>query len=196
MVDKNILGALAVITAFVGYIPYIRDILLGKTKPHSFSWLIWCLTAAISFAGQISDNAGPGSWVMGTVAVVCFGIFLLSLKKGEKNIVLIDYICLAISLLAIVSWILTDTPLYAVILVTLGDVFGFIPTIRKSISKPYEETLFMYGASSIQFIFSLFALENISIITTLNPFVLAFINLGFVFILIARRRVILKPKGY
>ncbi len=196
MNTNSILGTFSVLIALIGYVPYYRDVLNGSTKPHTFSWLVWCLTSAVSFAGQVSDNAGPGAWVMGTITLVSFGVFILSLKKGEKNIARVDYVCLGISLIAIASWILTNTPLYAIILVTIADVFGFIPTIRKSYQKPYEESLMVYLTSIFQFVISLFALENVSVITALNPFILAFVNVGFVFILITRRRVILKPKGY
>lgn len=119
MNNQSILGILSVLIAFTGYIPYYKDVLTGKTKPHTFSWLVWFLTSAVSFAGQVSDNAGPGAWVMGIIALSSFGVFVLSLKMGEKNIILIDYICLGISLIAIISWILTKTPLYAIILVLL-----------------------------------------------------------------------------
>lgn len=190
MNNQSILGILSVLIAFTGYIPYYKDVLTGKTKPHTFSWLVWFLTSAVSFAGQVSDNAGPGAWVMGIIALSSFGVFVLSLKMGEKNIVLIDYICLGISLIAIISWILTKTPLYAIILVTIADVFGFLPTIRKSFRKPYEESLLVYVTSILQFVISLFALENVSIITALNPFVLAFVNVVFVIILIQQRRTI------
>ncbi len=33
---KNVLGVTATIFVFIGYIPYLRDITQGKTKPHVF----------------------------------------------------------------------------------------------------------------------------------------------------------------
>jgi len=33
---KNIIGIIATLLVFIGYIPYIKDIVKGKTKPHIF----------------------------------------------------------------------------------------------------------------------------------------------------------------
>jgi hypothetical protein len=57
---KTILGISAVVIAFISYVPYICNIFAGKTKPHAFTWLIWCTLNAIAFAGQIKDKAGAG----------------------------------------------------------------------------------------------------------------------------------------
>lgn len=38
---KIILGLVAVVVGFVGYIPYLRDLFKGTTKPHVFSWGVW-----------------------------------------------------------------------------------------------------------------------------------------------------------
>jgi uncharacterized protein with PQ loop repeat len=37
---KEVIGIIAVIFTFVGYIPYIMDTIKGKTKPHIYSWFI------------------------------------------------------------------------------------------------------------------------------------------------------------
>ena len=38
---KTIIGSLAILLTFIGYIPYIGDIIKRKTKPHLSSWVIW-----------------------------------------------------------------------------------------------------------------------------------------------------------
>ena len=91
---KEILGALAIVIAFIGYVPYFRDILRNKTKPHAFSWFVWGLLTAIAFFGQVADKGGPGAWVTGFTAVICIIISLFELVKGRKNIVLIDWVSL------------------------------------------------------------------------------------------------------
>lgn len=185
-----ILGLIATVIAFVAYIPYYRDIFSGKTKPHTFTWLIWTLVTGIGFFGQLSDNAGEGAWVMGFSTLACLGIFLLSLKKGEKAIDSTDYFCLFLSFLAIIVWVITKNPFYSIILITIIDIFAFFPTIRKSVFHPYEETLSSYLLSGTKFIVSLFALEQVSFITAFYPSYLIVANIGFVMFLLLRRRVI------
>ena len=191
-----ILGILSVILLVFNYVPYYSDIFKNKTKPHSFTWLIWSLVSGIGFFAQIADNAGPGSWVTAIATVSCFCIFLLSLKKGEKNITLTDYVSLLLASCALIAWSVTDEPLYASILVTITDFIAVIPTARKSFYKPYVETTISYLVAGFQFILALFALNNFSLTTALYPAFLIFANWGVYVLLIARRRVIPAPKGF
>lgn len=49
---KEIIGMITVILGIVGYIPYLRDVLRGKTKPHVYTWFVWGLITLIIFALQ------------------------------------------------------------------------------------------------------------------------------------------------
>ncbi len=86
------LGVIATVMALISYVPYIRDMVAGRTKPHAFTWLVWASLTAIAFAGQISDGAGPGAWVTGFTATVSFAIFAVALRHGEKDIAPMDWI--------------------------------------------------------------------------------------------------------
>ena len=187
---KLAFALLGSLIALISYYPYIRDIVSGKTKPHAFSWLVWGLLTGIAFFGQLSDGGGVGIWVTGITAVVCFLIVALSFSYGEKNITRSDWWCLILSLSAIPLWLATSTPLWSVILITLIDAVAFIPTVRKSISKPHEETLITYVLSVLKFVLGIIALENYSMITTLYPASLVFINGSFVvMVILCRRRI-------
>lgn len=185
---KIILGAVASALALVSYLPYLRDIFKGTTKPHTFSWLVWTILTAIGFAAQVSDNAGPGAWATGITLVIALIIFIFSLKYGKRNIVFIDWVLLAGAGLSIFLWYITSGPLLSVILITLTDMLAFIPTIRKSFVHPWEETLSSYALNLIKHPLSVLALTHISIITALYPVYLIFANIIFVTILIVRRK--------
>ena len=184
---KPILGVVATGIAFVSYVPYIRDILANKTKLHAFSWLVWGILTAISFAAQVTNNAGPGAWVMGFTAVVDLVIFTFALVKGKKNIVMIDWVVLTGAGLAMFMWYITKTPLISVVLITLTDALGFAPTFRKSFVKPWEETLSTYALSGMKFVVAIFALESFSLVTGLYPVYLVLANASFVGMLLWRR---------
>lgn len=185
---RDILGLLAVIIAFVGYVPYFRDILANKTKPHAFSWLVWGILTGIAFFGQIAGQAGPGAWVTGFTTAICFVIFVFGLIKGRKNIVLIDWLSLLGAGIALLLWFITKEPLLSVILITVIDALAFFPTFRKSFSKPYEETVSTFTLSGLKFVFSILALNKISAITALYPLSLVLMNWIFVLMLIIRRK--------
>ena len=138
---KIIIGTIAVILTFVGYFPYIADIFRGKTKPHLFSWLIWGITTGIVYALQVSAGAGAGSWVTLCLTIIMVFILLISFKRGEKNIKRVDVIFLALALLSLPLWLLVKQPVLSIILLSVIDISGFVPTIRKSWNSPYSETL-------------------------------------------------------
>ncbi len=187
---KTLLGVIAIVIGFIGYIPYFRNIFSGKTKPHAFSWLVWGVLTAIAFGGQIQGKAGAGAWATGFTAFICFTIFALALIKGKRDFPVVDWLCLAGAIVALALWAITKDPLTAIILVTGIDMLAFIPTFRKTYIKPDSETAFTYTMSGFKFLVSIFALQNFSVVTVLYPASLVVTNLGFVVMLIFRRRLL------
>lgn len=185
---KVAIAVVSVVMTLVGYAYYFRDIFAGKTKPHAFSWLVWASLTAIAFAGQVSDNAGPGAWITGVTAFVSFIIFFLAIIKGEKDITRSDKLNLIGAAVALGLWFVTSTPLLSIILITIVDFLGFLPTIRKSYHKPHEETLITYLLSGLKFALAILALENYTVVTWLYPASLVVANLLFVAMLKVRRQ--------
>lgn len=184
---KTLLGFSALAIAVISYIPYFRNIFLGKTRPHAFTWLVWGTLNAIAFAGQVQDNAGPGAWALGFTAFATLSIFVLSLFKGEKDIRRFDWFCLIGSFVAIIPWLITSDPLLSVVFITLIDVIAFMPTVRKSIKKPWQETLATYTLSIFKYFLIVAALERYTVVTTLFPFVIGTMNVFFVVFILIRR---------
>jgi hypothetical protein len=186
------LGVLAIIIGLTGYVPYFRNIFLGKTKPHAFSWLVWGVLTGIAFFGQLAGKGGAGSWVTGATALVCIAIFLLALDRGEKDFPKSDWLCLIGAGVALLFWALTNSSLIAIILITIIDFIGFLPTFRKSYYKPFDETVFTYVLSGLKFIVGILALQKYSIVTILYPASLVLTNGLFVCLAMIRRQK-LKP---
>ncbi len=185
---KIALALVAIAMTAAGYFFYFRDIFAGKTKPHAFSWLVWATLTGIAFFGQTSDHAGPGAWVTAATALVSFVIFALALKKGEKDITRSDTLNLFAAGGALALWFVTSNPLLSVVLITVVDFLGFMPTIRKSYHKPHEETLVHYVLAGLKFLLAILALDNYSLVTWLYPASLVAANIFFVVMLVARRR--------
>lgn len=185
---KAFLGIAATILALYSYIPYFRNIFANRTKPHAFSWLVWFLLTAIAFVAQVRDNGEAGAWVTGFTAIVALVIFITAITQGEKNITKSDWLCLIGSFLAMGLWAITNSPLTAVILITMIDALGFAPTFRKAFHKPQEETLITFALSAVKFVIAITALSNYSAITVLYPASLVIMNGLFVVMLIIRRK--------
>ena len=190
--DKHIYAIIALSLAVFSRGVYFNSIFRGHTKPHSFSWLIWAVISSIGFAAQVSEGAGAGSWVRGFGAATCYLIVILGWQRGERNIKRIDWVTLAVALLAIPLWVVTKTPVWSVLLVCFIDTSGYIPTIRKVWHKPTEETALGYIISGFGSIFSLLAIEHYNLSTWLYPAVLGCTNLLMAGYILLRRRHLVK----
>jgi hypothetical protein len=185
---RVLLGGIAAVLGVIGFLPYFRNLLGGKTKPHTFSWLIWGVLSTITFTAQVVSGAGPGAWIIAVAAILSLGVFVIAIFKGEKEITRVDEISLGAAGFGIVLWIVTTNPLWSVIIVSIVDAVGYIPTFRKTYKQPYEETLSLYFLSSISFVISLFALQVVSLTTALYPTSLIATNIVFISMVLMRRR--------
>lgn len=185
---KEIIGGVAVIVAILTYLPYLRDTIKGTIKPHPFSWFIWVTVTAVVYIAQFSDNAGPGAWMNGVVVFICLFVVLFSVKNGFDDITRFDQILFGLAIASIPLWIVTNDPTWSVILLSLTNTIAYIPTFRKSYTKPYDEALYLYSINFFRHGVSVFALANFSVITALFPIVLTVNNLALALFLFWRRR--------
>lgn len=187
---KNVIGVAAVLLVFIGYIPYIRDIIKGTTIPHVYSWFLWGFVTAIVFALQVTGGAGIGSLVTLSAAIMCVVVVVLSLKlhRSKFDITYLDTLFLILGFISLGVWLLAKQPVLSAILATITDLLAFVPTIRKSWNKPHTETLSMNILNTIRFGMASFALQRYSIVTALYPISWAIANGLFAIMLMWRRQ--------
>ncbi|MGI8857344.1 MAG: hypothetical protein ACR2JW_16495 [Thermomicrobiales bacterium] len=185
---RGILGLIATVIAFVSYVPYFRDIFARKTRPHAFTWLIWGVLTGIAFVGQLAGHAGPGAWVTGFTAIICTVIAVIAAVDGERTIARLDWIALVGAGIALIIWFLTRGPLLSVILITVIDNIGFVPTLRKSYYRPGEETMSTFVMSGLKWVLGILALDHLSVTTALFPASIVIASWLFVVMLLVRRR--------
>jgi hypothetical protein len=182
------IGLVAIGLTFVGYIPYSRDITLGKTKPHIYSWFIWALVTFIVFGLQMSGGAGLGGMVTLSAALLCIWVIFLGKKYGSTSTIRpIDTVFLGLAILTVGLWLVAKQSLLSVVLATIIDILGFVPTVRKSWHEPYSETLLFYWMNTLRFGLATLALNRFSVITALYPISWMVINFLFGMMLVARR---------
>jgi len=164
---KLIFGVIAFVLTIIGIIPYIVNIIKKKTTAHIYSWLIWGILQLVVVVAQIKNGAGYGS-MSGTAGVfICFLIVFLSLKNGFKNIKKFDTFCLFMSVIAIFIYVRLNNPLLAVIVATITNFMGFLPTLRKAYKDPKSETAATFLIGAVATLLSLLAIQNYTILTTL-----------------------------
>lgn len=188
------LGILAVSIAIVSYSLYLKDVFVGYTKPHGFSWLIWAILNTLIFYQQIASGAGPGAWVTAVAAGANMLIFLVSLKYGERNITRFDWICLGLALIAVMFWLASPHPVLSVMLASSVFIIGLIPTFRKSLISAHEETAITFALNALKFLVAIFALESLTLTTLLYPLVLVIAN-GFFAVFLFTRQASVRRKN-
>jgi uncharacterized membrane protein YoaK (UPF0700 family) len=134
------LGVIGGIIALFAIIPYIKDILKKTTRPNTVSWSIWAFLLLISILAQL--NAGA-SWSIillvgdfigtSTIVVLC----LIGYGYGKYS--WLEWTCLTLAILAIISWQTTRQPVLAIAFAIIADAMAAIPTLVKTYRDPWSE---------------------------------------------------------
>lgn len=190
---KELLAICAALIIVIAYIPYVKDVLKDKTKPHAYSWFVSALVTFIAFGLQLSEGAAWGVLPTFVGAMAGFLIFFLAVRRQKgAPITRSDTFFFVMSLVAVILWLVIDQPLLSVIIVSSIDILAFIPTFRKSWSRPDQETVSFYAINSLRFTLSTIAVQKYSFITVLYPLSQALADGLFALFLLARRHALAK----
>lgn len=188
---KEFLSAVAVALTLAAFLPYIRSILRGEVRPHVFSWIIWGATTVIVFLAQREGGGGVGAWPIGISGGITLLIALLAyIKKSDISITRLDWLFFTLALWALPLWYATSDPLWAVVILTVVDVLGFGPTVRKAYHFPRSESLVFFGLFAARNLIVILALEHHSLTTVLFPAVIATACLALMALMVRRRRLL------
>jgi hypothetical protein len=186
---KELLSATGIALTFVMFVPYIRSIQQGRTKPHVFSWFIWGSGTLVVFLAQLAAGGGLGAWPLGVSGVITACIAMLAYRKRtDRSITRLDWVFFGVAATALPSWFLASDPLWAVLILTGVDLAGFGPTFRSAYVRPYEERTGFYLLGAVRNVLAILALEHYSLTTVLFPAAVGLACLAFVAMVTYRRR--------
>lgn len=188
---KSLFSAVAIALTFALFYPYVRSIIRGATKPHTLSWVIWGIGTFAVFFAQLADGAGIGAWPIGLSALITCYVALLSwIKRSDLTITAADWSCLAAAFLAVPVWLITSSPFWAVLILTVIDLVGFGPTVRKAYSRPREERIWFFVLGALRNAFVIAALEHYSPTTVVFPLAVGLACLALAAFIVYRRSVV------
>lgn len=188
---KPLLSAMAITLTIAALVPYIRAILQGTVQAHVFSWVIWGSTTFVVFVAQIADHAGVGAWPIGVSGSLTILVaFLAYRRRGDLSITRSDWCFFAAALSALPLWYLTADPFWAVIVLTVVDLLGFGPTLRKAYAQPYSESPGFFGLFALRNLLVVSALEHYSATTLLFPAAIAVACVLLMALIALRRRAV------
>ncbi|MFH0737782.1 MAG: hypothetical protein V1827_03130 [Candidatus Micrarchaeota archaeon] len=172
------IGLLAGVIGFLAFVPYIYDIVKGKTRPSKAGWIIWAVLGIVIAASYYSAGAHESAFVPAAYALGILAVAGLSLKYGKEGWTRLDLVCLAGAGLGIALWAATGDPASALFLTTAVDMIGAVPTIVKTYHEPKSESLVAWILFAMADIANFFAIKEWSLASASYPvyvFILALV---------------------
>jgi hypothetical protein len=183
----SIFGVIGSAVSLLAAIPYGLAIFRRAVRPHLFTWLIWSIVTTIAAAGQFAAGAGPSAWCTAAIALTCILIFVASLYRGEKSRTRSDWLFFGAALSAIPLWMATDNPTLSVCLVTLIELAGLGPTVRKTIYDPWGESLVYFVLCVVKYSLAILALKQWTVTVAFYPLVNVVASVGICLLMIVQR---------
>ena len=173
----------------MGAIPYWKDLIIWRTIPHIFTYVLWWILVGFNLFILIENREYYSSipaWLM--FASLTFWCFFGILRFQKILVNWFDWMCLGLWILLIGYWCVSRNSLNTVILTLILDCIAFLPTFKKWWIQPWTETVIMYFMSSIGQLATLLSLSWFDRIeNALFWGYLFFANLIFFFMVILRR---------
>lgn len=176
----EIVGLFAGVLGLAAYVPYIRDIVRGETRPDRASWLIWSLEYAALFVAQLAKGATPALWLIGLQFIGVLIVFLLALPRGvggveRRNVVTVLAVCAVLP-----AWYLSRNASVAIILLILIELAAVVLTMAKVYRAPDSETRGTWAMIGLAGLISIAAVGDGAAILYIYPVSLALMCFGVV----------------
>ena len=184
----SIFGAAGSAVSLLAAVPYGLAIYRRTVRPHLFTWLVWSVVTVIAAVGQFAAGAGPSAWCTAVIAATCLLTFAASIFRGESGWTVSDWLFLGLAFSAIPLWVLTDDPTLSICLVTLVELAGLGPTVRKTIRDPRSESLAYFGLCVLKYALAILALDKWTVAVAFYPAVNILASIGICLLMIVRRR--------
>jgi hypothetical protein len=188
-----ILGILAGAVAVADTIPYIRDTLRGRTRPHRGTWLIW---ASLATVVVLSQHADGGTWsviMAATTAVLTGLIFALSIRRGVGGLTARELVMIAIAGGGVAGWLIADEPIVATVCVVVADLIGAAMMVPKTYRDPGSETLVTFALASVSGALAAGAVGALDVSLLLYPVYYCVANAAIALLIHHRRAVLAAP---
>ena len=188
MDPKTLFAGLSVLVGCIAFVPYVRSIFAGKTKPHEFTWFLLLVIQGTSVTILWSEGGGLGGLYLALGPLLVLFVFLLSLRNGARDITRSDKVILFLVIVALGLWIILKDPLISAVLLSAMDVSSYIPTFRKSYRHPWLESVWIWGGFALADFLSLLAVESYSFLTSVYLVSITSVNAVLCVYLVVRRR--------
>lgn len=172
----------------LGTVPYLVDIAKKKTKPRVISWFNWGILGAIAGAAALSDNQIPAAVLSFASVLEVMLVVILGLFYGDRHFEKLDLFCQVGAGIGLTLWFTLNSPLLAIIIITIVDLIAAVPTYRHIWQAPKEETLSTFVICAIASALTLASVASLAPTGLIYPIYLLLANLFMASLIIIRTR--------
>lgn len=192
-----IAGILAGVLQALFYLPYIRDVLAGTTRPHRGSWAIWLTLSVIVLASQRADGGRWSLLVVVTQSVGTVAILVLAARRGVGvgGASRWELALLGVAAAGVAGWFLAGSPTIATICVVIADCVAVAMMLPKTYADPYSETLSSFVLSVASGVLAMLAVGSLDFGLLLYPAYFVVADTIVITLIVRRRQVLPIPVG-
>jgi hypothetical protein len=181
-------GLLGGLLAMLDPVPYVRDILRGRTRPHRGTWLIWSVLGCTALASQWASDGGWSLVVLTVQAASTTLVLLLSLRRGVGGVSAGELALLGLAGAGLVGWAVSERPVVATGCVLVADVVGVLLMLPKTWADPWSETPSTFVLASASGVCGAVAVGGMVTGLLLYPVYFALVNAVTAAVVLGRRR--------
>lgn len=183
---RSLFGQVAGIVSFAAYILYYISIVRGRSRPNRATWVILTVVGVLIAASYYASGARDTMWVAIAYTIGPLIAAILSFKYGEGGTTKLDIFCLVACAFSVVLWILSENPMYTLIINIAIDFLGILPTLTKSYIDPESEDAVAWSVTTLSNGLNLFAIGAWTVSIALYPVYMIIVN-GLVTVFILRK---------
>lgn len=189
MNQTNWLQVLAGTLTLVCVVPYLRDIVRGRTRPQRASWLIFTALAGVAAISQFMTGSTVGAFLALGAALGFALVFIASLWRGEGGLTGRDLLAMTIGLAGVIGSVVVREPLVALASVIGAELAAVVLTVRKALRAPETETASTWAIDACAGLVALAAIPAWTVEQWLYPAYHLLANLAVLLAILQGRRV-------
>ena len=184
---RESLAIIGALIAALSTVPYLIDIVKGKTKPNIVSWFTWTLLTGIGASAALVAGEGKTALFLYGSSLCTALVVLFGLKYGIAKFSRFDLFCQIGAIIGLVLWLLFDSPNIGILVPLAIDFIVMLPTLRHAWLKPYEETWQTFLIGTIAPFFTVVSLTAYNIPSLAFPLYLVLANGAITFAILYQR---------
>lgn len=166
---KESLAIVAALLVIAAVVPYLVDIVQGKTKPNIVSWFTWTILTGIATGAAFASGATHTALLTLANTVATGLVVILGLRFGVAKFGWFDVLCQLGAVAGLVLWLVLDSPVIGVIVPVAIDFVAVLPTLRHAWADPGEETWVTYFVGGVAAALTVISVTHYNLVSLLYP---------------------------